>query len=169
MPTDPVLMELAERVGRHLHAARGRLATAESCTGGWISKAVTDIPDSSWWFECGYVTYSNAAKVRDLGVSEQTLKDCGAVSEACVREMAAGALRISGANVAVAVSGIAGPSGGTPDKPVGTVCFGLAIRRGGRLELSSGTKLFPGDREAIRRLTVEHALRLVLAVELPSV
>ncbi len=168
MPTDPVLMDLAERLGRRLLDARCRLATAESCTGGWISKAVTDIPDSSFWFECGYVTYSNAAKVRDLGVSERTLQDHGAVSEECVREMAAGALRVSGAHVAVAVSGIAGPSGGTPDKPVGTVWFGLAVRRGG-VELSSGMELFPGDRESIRRLTVEHALRLMLAMELPSV
>jgi len=161
-------MGLAERLGLRLLAAGRRLATAESCTGGWISKAVTDIPDSSSWFECGYVTYSNAAKVRDLGVSEQTLKDHGAVSEACVREMAAGALRASGAHVAVAVSGIAGPSGGTLDKPVGTVWFGLAIRRGA-VELSSGVKLFPGDRESIRRLTVEHALQLLIALDFPSV
>jgi nicotinamide-nucleotide amidase len=169
MPTDQVLMELAARVGHHLLAAKWRLATAESCTGGWIAKAMTDIPDSSHWFECGYVVYSNEAKIRDLGVSKRTLEGHGAVSEACVREMASGALRVSGAHVAVAVSGIAGPSGGTPDKPVGTVWFGLATRRSEAFELGSSMQLFPGDRETIRRLTVECALRLVLAVELPSV
>jgi nicotinamide-nucleotide amidase len=168
MSADQILTELAERVGLRLDAAKWRLATAESCTGGWISKAVTDIPNSSRWFDCGYVTYSNDAKVRDLGVSERTLEKYGAVSEECVREMAAGALRVSGADIAVAVSGIAGPSGGTEDKPVGTVWFGLALRLGEGVELSSGVKLFPGNRESIRRLTVDHALRLVLAVDLPS-
>jgi nicotinamide-nucleotide amidase len=164
-----VLLELAARVGYRLLAARCRLVTAESCTGGWIAKAVTDVPDSSQWFECGYVVYSNAAKVRDLGVSEQTLRDHGAVSEACVREMAVGALRVSGAHVAVSVSGIAGPNGGTPDKPVGTVWFGLAIRGRGGHEVVSTVERFPGDRESVRRHTVESALRLILGLELPAV
>ena len=169
MPTDEVLLGLAEHLGRRLLAARCRLATAESCSGGWIAKAVTDVPGSSKWFECGYVVYSNAAKVRDLGVSEQMLQEHGAVSEAAVREMAAGALRVSGAQIAVSVSGIAGPDGGSPDKPVGTVWFGLAIRRRGGTEVVAKLELFPGDREAVRRRTVEHALQLVLGLELPTV
>src|SRR5580700_10352372 len=130
MERDPELYELSERVGRKLRAAGQRLATAESCTGGWVAKALTDVPGSSQWFECGFVTYSNAAKMRDVGVLARTLADHGAVSEATVREMAAGALRVSGADIAVAISGIAGPDGGTVDKPVGTVWFGLATWRG---------------------------------------
>ena len=168
MPTDEVLLGLAERVGRHLLAARRRLATAESCTGGWIAKVVTDVPGSSQWFEAGYVVYSNAAKVRDLGVSEQTLREHGAVSESAVREMAIGAVRVSGAHVGVSVSGIAGPDGGTAEKPVGTVWFGLAVRRGEGIELVSKREQFPGDRESVRRRTVEHALQLVVR-ELPPV
>lgn len=167
-PVDEALLELSQRVGRGLLAARRRLATAESCTGGWISKVITDVPDSSHWFECGYVVYSNAAKVRDLGVSEQTLALHGAVSEPVVREMAAGALRVSRAEIAVSVSGIAGPSGGTPEKPVGTVWFGLAVREGKSIELMSRLQRFPGDREAIRRASVEYALQLILSLELPG-
>lgn len=167
MPTDAVLLSLAERVAARLLAARYRLATAESCTGGWISKVATDIPGSSDWFECGYVVYSNAAKVRDLGVSGQTLQKHGAVSEPTVREMAAGALRVAGVQVAVSVSGIAGPDGGTPDKPVGTVWFGLAVSRGQGLEQIAKMKQFPGDRESVRRRTVEYALQLILDLELP--
>src|SRR5215469_3217637 len=129
MTTDKDLFDLSTRVGQKLRVAGRRLATAESCTGGWVAKACTDVAGSSQWFECGFVTYSNAAKVRDLGVSEATLASHGAVSEPTVREMAAGALRVSGADIAVAISGIAGPEGGTPTKPVGTVWFGLAWRR----------------------------------------
>src|SRR2546421_445964 len=109
MVSDPELYELAERVGQKLHAAERRLVTAESCTAGWVAKALTDVPGSSHWFECGYVTYSDAAKLRDLGVAARTLAGFGAVSEQSVREMAAGALRVSGATVAGAGSGIAGP------------------------------------------------------------
>src|SRR5262245_61880113 len=116
MPDDAQLYELATRVGRRLFASKRRMVTAESCTAGWIAKAMTDVPDSSHWFECGYITYSNAAKIRDLGVSSETLAAHGAVSEAAVQEMARGALRVSGADVAVAVSGIAGPTGGVPGK-----------------------------------------------------
>lgn len=165
MPDDKELFALSERVGEKLLAAGRRLATAESCTGGWVAKACTDIAGSSRWFECGFVTYSNAAKVRDIGVSEQTLASHGAVSEATVREMAAGALRVSGADVAVAISGIAGPDGGTPTKPVGTVWFAVASSLGARVVVASETQLFAGDRDAVRRLSVERALRLVLAVE----
>jgi len=165
IPTDAELFELARQVGQHLQGARARMVAAESCTGGWIAKAATDVPGSSDWFECGYVTYSNTAKVRDLGVAPETLARHGAVSEATVREMAAGALRISGAAVAVAVSGIAGPDGGTAGKPVGTVwlCAGTPDH------LFTLVERFPGDREAVRRRCVERALRLVMSVDLGSV
>lgn len=162
---DQDLAALCERVGNHLLAAGRRLVTAESCTGGWVAKACTDIAGSSRWFECGFVTYSNSAKARDLGVSERTLADNGAVSEATVREMAVGALRVSGADVAVAISGIAGPDGGTPTKPVGTVWFGLASRQPDKTEVAAEVLLFSGDRETVRRCSVVRALELVLGVE----
>jgi nicotinamide-nucleotide amidase len=167
MPDDIQLYELAARVGRRLHAAKRRMVTAESCTGGWIAKAITDVPDSSQWFECGYVTYSNAAKMRDLGVSQATLDAHGAVSEATVLEMARGALRVSGADVAIAVSGIAGPDGGVPGKPVGTVWFATALRRGDDVVADARRQLFERNREAIRRRAVEYALELILQLGLP--
>ena len=141
------------------------MATAESCTGGWIAKAMTDVASSSHWFECGYVTYSNAAKVRDLGVSQKTLDAHGAVSEATVREMAAGALRVSGADVAVSVSGIAGPDGGSVAKPVGTVWFAVASRRGDDVVVEVRRQQFAGDRESVRRASVVYGLELVLQLE----
>lgn len=164
MADDQKLFALSERVGQKLLAAARRLATAESCTGGWVAKVCTDVAGSSRWFECGFVTYSNAAKVRDLGVSERTLATDGAVSEATVREMAAGAVRVSGADVAVAISGIAGPDGGTPGKPVGTIWFAVASRQGGALAITAERRLFEGDREVVRRRSVERALELVLVV-----
>jgi len=164
MGNDHELFALSERVGQKLLAAARRLATAESCTGGWVAKACTDVAGSSRWFECGFVTYSNAAKVRDLGVSERTLAIHGAVSEATVREMAAGAVRVSGADVAVAISGIAGPDGGTPGKPVGTVWFAVASKQGTEMVIAAEAQLFEGDREVVRRRSVERALQLVLAV-----
>src|SRR5438105_3730053 len=145
MASDPELYVLAERVGDKLKAAGRRLVTAESCTAGWVAKALTDVPGSSQWFECGYVTYSDAAKARDLGVAPRTLQSLGAVSEQTVREMAEGALRVSGVDLALAVTGIAGPDGGTPDKPVGTVWFCAAVRRGPARRGASG------DRAAGRR------------------
>jgi len=160
LAADAELYALAERTGQALQAARWRLATAESCTAGWIAKALTDVPGSSQWFECGYVTYSNAAKMRDLGVCEQTLTEQGAVSEATVREMVDGALARSGTEIAVAVSGIAGPEGGTPDKPVGTVWLAVAMRT--RPERFCERCDFEGDRDAVRRQTVAHALRRTL-------
>jgi nicotinamide-nucleotide amidase len=166
MATDKDLFALVERVALKLRAAGGRLATAESCTGGWVAKVCTDLSGSSQWFECGFVTYSNAAKVRDLGVSEGTLAAHGAVSEATVREMAAGALRVSGADIAVSISGIAGPDGGTAEKPVGTVWFGLAVRLGSEVGVSAQMHVFAGDRDLIRRRSVERALQMVLAVQL---
>ena len=164
MADDHELFALSERVGLKLLAAGRRLATAESCTGGWVAKACTDIAGSSRWFECGFVTYSNAAKVRDLGVSGRTLESHGAVSEHTVREMAAGALRVSGADVAVAISGVAGPEGGTPDKPVGTVWFAVASRRGADVVITAELHLFEGDREVVRRRSVQRVLQLVLGL-----
>jgi nicotinamide-nucleotide amidase len=155
MTHDAALEALATEVGHWLRGRGWMLATAESCTGGWISTAITDIAGSSEWFDRGFVTYSNDAKREMLGVRPETLMLHGAVSEQVVREMSTGALAASRADVAVAVSGIAGPGGATPDKPVGTVCFAWALRNGG---LISETCHFDGDRHAIRLQTVEHAL-----------
>jgi nicotinamide-nucleotide amidase len=154
------LYKLAEKVGRALKKRGLMLTTAESCTGGWIAEAMTMVPGSSEWFERAFVTYTYISKREMLGVKSQTLGRHGAVAEEVVREMAAGALARSHAQVAVAVSGVAGPSGGTPDKPVGTVCFAWA-RRNRRPR--SETRHFPGDREAVRRASVVHALKGVLA------
>jgi len=157
--TAPESITLAERVGRALAPLRLKLATAESCTGGLVAGAITGIPGSSAWFERGFVTYSNEAKVEMLGVSAATIAVYGAVSEATAGEMAAGAVAHSRADIAVAVTGVAGPDGGTADKPVGMVCFAWA-RRGGVVE--AATRLFPGDREAVRRASVVFALTGVL-------
>ncbi len=135
------------------------VATAESCTGGLIAAAITDVAGSSAWFDRGFVTYSNEAKIGLLGVRAETLAAHGAVSEATAREMAAGALRKSGATVAVAVTGVAGPSGGTPKKPVGFVCFAWG-RRGGAVEAL--TAQFSGDRAAVREAAVVTALEGLL-------
>jgi len=159
--TDPVLYKLAEEVGAALKSRRLMLATAESCTGGWIAEAVTMVPGSSEWFERGFVTYTYISKREMLGVKVKTLEQHGAVSEETVREMASGALARSHAQVAVAVSGIAGPGGGLPEKAVGTVCFAWRMKDG---RAGSETKVFPGDREAVRRASVEHALKGVLAL-----
>ncbi|HRO36324.1 nicotinamide-nucleotide amidase [Thauera sp.] len=157
--TDHELDVLARRVGEAL-AARGLwLATAESCTGGWIAEAVTAIAGSSGWFDRGFVTYSNAAKTDMLGVRGETLDTHGAVSEATVSEMAAGALARSRADLAVAVSGVAGPGGGSAAKPVGTVCLAWA-RRGA--PTATTTVHLAGDRVTVRRQTVLLALQGVL-------
>lgn len=150
------LESLAAEFGARLCERGEMLATAESCTGGWVSQAVTAIAGSSNWFDRGFVTYSNAAKVEMLGVNEETLARHGAVSEPVVIEMATGALQRSRAQWALAISGIAGPAGGTPDKPVGTVCFAWAGPAG---VTASETCHFPGDRAQVRRAAVEHALR----------
>jgi nicotinamide-nucleotide amidase len=153
---DSELVALAAVLGRRL-AARGVLAaTAESCTGGLVAGAITRIAGSSGWFDRGFVTYSNESKVELLGVDPETLTRDGAVSEATARAMAEGAIRASRAGVAVAVTGIAGPDGGTPAKPVGMVCFAWALR--GR-PTTSATHHFPGDREAVRRASVVLALQ----------
>jgi len=150
---------LAEQVGRALKARGMMLATAESCTGGGVAQAVTEISGSSAWFERGFVTYSNQAKVEMLGVRPATLQARGAVSEAAVREMAVGALSLSHAQLALAVSGIAGPTGGTPEKPVGTVWFAWAMRDG---EVHVCRHLLSGDRAAVRERSVQIALQGVL-------
>ena len=149
---------LAAEVGRALQARGWMLATAESCTGGWIAQVVTAIAGSSEWFERGFVTYSNAAKQEMLGVRAETLAQHGAVSEATVREMAVGALAASRAQVAVAVSGIAGPGGGTVDKPVGTVWIAWA----GPAGVDAMRYHLLGDRQEIRAQTVQQALDGIL-------
>lgn len=175
-PDDGQLLRLAQRVGRQLSRQGRLLVTAESCTGGWIARALTDVPGSSRWVEAGYVTYSNAAKMRDLGVPARILERHGAVSEQTVRAMARGALRRTrarsgagatprGADVAVAVTGIAGPDGGTAAKPVGSVWFCTAVRDGRQVRLASAIKHFRGNREAVRRQSVRYALRLVLLIQ----
>ncbi|MDQ8037328.1 MAG: CinA family protein [Pedobacter sp.] len=149
-----VITELAARVGDALKGAGASLTTAESCTGGGIAEAVTRIPGSSAWFGQGWVTYSNKAKARELGVPTDLLRQHGAVSEAVVLAMAEGAASQAGATWAVAVSGIAGPDGGSADKPVGTVWLAWSGPEGVVAERC----LFPGDRDAVRRQTVERAL-----------
>jgi nicotinamide-nucleotide amidase len=151
--------ELAADLGRRLKAARRMLATAESCTGGWAAQEVTSIAGSSAWFERGFVTYSNDAKRELLGVRADTLASHGAVSEQTAREMAAGALSRSRANVALAITGVAGPGGGSAAKPVGTVCFAWAAAGAAT---HSETLLLAGDREAVRRQSVIHALQGVM-------
>ena len=156
---DPALYQLAAEVGEALKSRNLMLATAESCTGGWIAEAVTMVPGSSDWFERGFVTYTYISKREMLGVKEATLAAHGAVAQEIVREMATGALERSHAQIAVAVSGVAGPSGGTPDKPVGTVCLAWAMKGG---SARAETIHFDGDRESVRRQSVERALRGVL-------
>jgi len=154
--TEDAALHLAESVARLLKAKGENLVTAESCTGGGVAEAITAVPGSSEWFDRGFITYSNDAKMDMLKVSADTLKTHGAVSEETAREMAAGARKALGVDVAVATTGIAGPDGGTPDKPVGTVWIGWK-RRGGYAQ----TELFhfDGDRESVRRQTVAAALR----------
>jgi nicotinamide-nucleotide amidase len=160
-PSDLALLRQARRVGRALAAREWRVATAESCTAGWVAKALTDVPGSSRWLEAGYVVYSNAAKMRDLKVPIATLRRHGAVSEATVLAMARGAVLATGAELAIAITGIAGPDGGTLAKPVGTVWFGIAARQRA-VPASATRKFFSGDREAVRRKSVAFALELIL-------
>ena len=155
------LNELSQQLANALLQKQKQLAVAESCTGGWLAKCLTDVAGSSRWFERGFVTYSNVAKQEMLDVLPATLQQEGAVSEAVVHEMAAGAIRHSAADIAVAISGIAGPGGGVPGKPVGTVCFGLATKE---KVYQSDTQYFEGDREAVRRQSVAYALSRLLHV-----
>ena len=160
MHIDPQLDTLSRLVGEHLAARGWRLATAESCTGGWVAEVVTATAGSSGWFDCGFVTYSNDAKCALLGVSPMTLARHGAVSEATVAEMALGCLERSEAEVTLSISGVAGPGGGSPAKPVGTVCFGWA-RHGEAPQ--TATCHFDGDRAAVRRQAVVFALTELLS------
>ena len=147
---------LADRLGRELLNRGEWLATAESCTGGWVAQSVTAIAGSSAWFERGYVSYSNAAKHDLLGVDDAALESEGAVSRAVALQMAAGARRRAGVQAALAVTGIAGPDGGSAEKPVGTVWFAWAVA--GK-PVEAERVVFSGDREAVRRQTVAHALK----------
>jgi len=153
------LFELAEQLGCKLKASGKTIATAESCTGGWIAQVITEVPGSSAWFDRGFVTYSNAAKVQMLGVNPQTLEDYGAVSVETATEMAAGALVHSDADVAIAVTGIAGPDGGTPEKPVGTVFIAWAEKNGVAKVVK---KQLSGNRRQIREQTVKSAIKGVV-------
>lgn len=155
----PQITGLSRQLGAALQATGEQVSTAESCTGGGIAEAITRVAGCSAWFEAGYVTYSNSQKIAMLQVPEELLQAHGAVSQPVVEAMARGAQQHSGARYAIAVSGIAGPAGGSPDKPVGTVCFAWADGE----RLVSQRLVFTGDRHVIRRKTIEHALeRLVL-------
>ena len=156
---DKSFYRLAEQVGAALKSRALMLVTAESCTGGGVGEAVTMVPGSSDWYERGFITYTYISKREMLGVKMETLDKHGAVSEQAVKEMAAGALAASHAQVAVAVSGTAGPAGGTPEKPVGTVCLAWALKNG---EAIAETLHLAGDREAVRKQAVERALAGVL-------
>lgn len=157
---------LAAELGRLLAANHMVLATAESCTAGGIAYAVTMVPGSSGWFDRGFVTYSNEAKLQQLGVGATYLRDFGAVSEPVARQMALGALTHSAAQIAVATTGIAGLEGGTPEKPVGTVCFGWAIRRDASAApwVQTATRRFEGDRAAVRTQAIIYALQETVAL-----
>lgn len=159
MADDQAIYELAKALVQELADSHQVIALAESCTGGWIGKALTDVPGSSDVFHYGLVSYSNGAKESLLGVQLATLEEHGAVSEAVVIEMAQGAIQLSGANIAVAVSGVAGPGGGSAEKPVGTVWFAWAVRDGNKTQTSTSCEHFAGDRELVRELTVAHALQ----------
>ena len=153
-----MILKISRQLGKKLKASHAMLVTAESCTGGWVAQAVTSIAGSSDWFERGYVTYSNAAKRQDLGVPRTTLVRYGAVSEQTARAMAKGALAKGRGTIALAITGIAGPGGGSAGKPVGTVCFAWAQGR----RIRGETKRFRGGRTSVRRQSVIHALRGVL-------
>jgi len=158
MNLDESIAQPASGLVKALLAKGKTVATAESCTGGWIAKALTDVPGSSGCFGYGIVSYSNDAKESLLGVTAAVLERDGAVSEATVRAMAKGVLALSGADLAVAVSGIAGPEGGTAEKPVGTVWFGFAQRRGEEIDDDARLAHFEGDRAMVRMRSVAHAL-----------
>ncbi|WP_034916540.1 nicotinamide-nucleotide amidase [Erwinia sp. 9145] len=153
--TDAELMQLSTEIGTLLQAGGATVTTAESCTGGWIAKVLTDVPGSSGWFERGFVTYSNDAKQELVNVATASLEAYGAVSEQVVREMAEGARQKANAHFAVSVSGIAGPEGGSAEKPVGTVWFGFACKTS---PTQAMCKIFTGDRESVRRQATACAL-----------
>ncbi len=158
MISNDELQDLAIKIGQLLTETKKSVSTAESCTGGWIGKEFTGVPGSSNWYGFGFITYSNKAKLKTLGVTKDALMDEGAVSERVVREMAEGALRNSGSDFAISISGIAGPTGGSVDKPVGTVCFGIGFKD----NISCYTKFFEGDRDQVRKQSVAFALKELL-------
>jgi len=149
------MTEKVQKVSKFLKKNNLKVVTAESCTGGWVAKVLTDLPGSSAYFDRGFVTYSNQAKQEMLGVSEETLDTHGAVSEQVVAEMVSGALKKSSADVAIAISGIAGPTGGSKEKPVGTVCFAWQFKGE---KAHTQTMLFDGERDSIRKQSVEFIL-----------
>ncbi|MCQ8234130.1 nicotinamide-nucleotide amidase [Pectobacterium carotovorum] len=157
--TEADILRLSALVGEKLKARGATLTCAESCTGGWLAKSITDIAGSSGWFDYGFVTYSNLAKQRLVNVNAETLERYGAVSETVVNEMAAGALQAADADFAISVSGVAGPDGGTEEKPVGTVWFGFTDKQGGTF---ARTMRFSGDRNAVRLQSVHFALQTLL-------
>ena len=160
MACDQASLEaLAAKVGRQLLANGERLATAESCTGGWVGQCLTAIAGSSGWFDRGFITYSNDAKIEILGVSSDALAAHGAVSEAIAAAMARGALERSRADWALAITGVAGPQGGSATKPIGTVCFAWA---GPEERVATATRHFDGDRQTVRAQSVAHALTGIL-------
>lgn len=157
---DPLIDAAAARLGNALRLLGLRVTTAESCTGGGIAEAITRVSGSSGWFDTGFVTYANHSKMRWVGVSEEDLAQFGAVSEPVVRAMAEGALEAADADLAVAVSGIAGPDGGTPDKPVGTIWFAWAVRDQGTI---SQCRRIQGNRRDVRAQTVLHGMQGLIA------
>ena len=160
VPAEQALVALAVSTGAALLRSGLRVVTVESCTGGYLAKLLTDLAGSSAWFECGYVTYSNAAKQRDVGVTPQTLLMHGAVSQQTVLEMAQGALLRTGADLALSISGVAGPGGATLHNAVGSVWMAWAVRGpGGAVEVTAEHQQFAGDRDAVRRQSVARALR----------
>ncbi|MCK4742880.1 MAG: nicotinamide-nucleotide amidohydrolase family protein [Sulfuriflexus sp.] len=166
---DKELYQLAEQVAAKLVETGDRLGTAESCTGGWVAKCLTDIPGSSGWFERGYVVYNGLAKQQMLGVPAATIEENGEVSEAVVRSLAEGVLANSNASISLSISGIAGPGGGSAEKPVGTVWFAWShadkvagVVRG--VKTTAETQCFSGDREAVRRQAVIHVMQGVLNI-----
>ncbi|SNS02512.1 nicotinamide-nucleotide amidase [Methylobacillus rhizosphaerae] len=163
MADDAELLALSVQLGQALLERQWVLALAESCTGGWVAQSITAIPGSSAWFDRGFVTYSNLAKEQMLGVSASTLEHYGAVSTATAQEMAAGSLAHSAADISAAITGIAGPDGGSAQKPVGTICFGWAHKNG---YIMTQQMVFSGDREAVRRQSVKTSLNGLLQLTL---
>lgn len=155
------LYELAEQLGEALVKRKWKLVTAESCTGGWVGQAVTSVPGSSKWFDRGFITYCNVSKQELLDVKPETLEKYGAVSEETVKEMTEGALKNSHADLSLAITGIAGPGGGTPEKPMGTVCFGWAFSN---QKTQTCCEHFSGDRNSVREQSVRFVLERLLSI-----
>ncbi len=147
--------ELAQKIGTLLSQRKLKLATVESCTGGSLAKLITDVPGASEWFDCGFITYSNESKVRFVNVPEELIVQNGAVSQKVALAMAKGALDVTGVDIAISTTGIAGPDGGSLDKPVGTVCFGFATKES---YFSTDKQIFEGDRSKVREKSVIYSL-----------